>query len=147
MQNILIIKTNASGDVLRTTVLLHVLKGNIFWITTRYNISLFPDHYPNLTLIPIEDIPTEILRLHFDIVINLEEDPDLAKSVSMIATKKAIGVYWNNGVLDYSNDSAELYDMSLISKLPASRANELKKQNKCSYQEIVCRMVGETFKG
>jgi len=147
MQNILIIKTKASGDVLRTTVLLHVLKGNIFWITDGYNIPLFPDHYPDLTLIPVESIPDEIFRLHFDIIINLEEDTDLAKKVSLFQTKKIIGVCWNNGLLDYSGDSAELYNMSLISKLPASEANNLKRKNSFSYQEIICRMAGKAFSG
>jgi len=32
MQNILIIKTGAAGDVVRTTSLLNILKGNIYWI-------------------------------------------------------------------------------------------------------------------
>jgi heptosyltransferase-2 len=147
MQNILIVKANASGDVLRTTVLLHVLEGNIFWITARYNIPLFPDHYPNLVLIPVEDIPAEILRLRFDIIINLEEDLMIAKYISRIQTKKMVGVWWNKGTLDYSDDSAELFDMSLISKLPVSKADELKSKNCYSYQEIICRVAGKTFSG
>ncbi|MBC7826240.1 MAG: glycosyltransferase family 9 protein [Chitinophagaceae bacterium] len=147
MQNILIVKTNASGDVLRTTVLLHVLKGNIFWITAAYNIPLFPNQYPNLTLIPLENISAEIFNLQFDLIINLEEDIDLAKRVSVIQTKKLVGVCWNNGTLDYSSDAVELFDMSLISKLPALQATDLKKNNKRSYQEILYGMLGENFSG
>ena len=146
-QNILIIKATASGDVLRTTILLHILKGNIFWITARYNIPLFPDHYLNLTLIPAEDIPADLLKLHFDIIINLEEDIEIAKYLRVIKTNKTIGVFWNNGLLDYSENSGELFDMSLISKLSTDNANELKKKNKRSYQEIICGMVRKPFSG
>ena len=146
-QNILIIKINASGDVIRTTVLLHMLKGNVYWITAGYNIPLFPDHYPGLILVPVESIPAEMLSINFDLVINLEEDPGLAQALSSIQTKKLVGVYWNNGTLDYSADSAGLFDMSLVSKLSRSHANELKKMNTQSYQEIICRMVGKTFSG
>lgn len=145
MENILIIKTNASGDVLRTTVLLHLLKGNIFWITASYNIPLFPDRYPNLTLIPFEHIPSEILNIHFDLILNLEEDLLLAKKVSAVQTKKLIGVYWSNGTLDYSPDSAGWFDMSLISKLPSPQADALKRKNPFSYQKIICSMLGHTF--
>lgn len=126
MENILIIKTNASGDVLRTTVLLHILKGNIYWITASYNIPLFPDHFPGLTLIRFENIPAELFELQFDIIINLEEDLRLAQMVSTIQTNKIIGVYLNNDKLDYSPESAEWFDMSLISKLSVSGADALK---------------------
>jgi len=147
MDNILIIKTNASGDVLRTTVLLHVLEGNIFWITAGYNIPLFPDEYFNLTLIPFENIPADLFALRFDLIINLEEDPTLAKKVSAMQANKLIGVFWNNGMLDYSEDSAGWFDMSLISKLPASDADKLKRNNTSSYQNIIFEMIGKTFYG
>lgn len=147
MENILIIKTNATGDVLRTTVLLHILKGKIFWITAAYNIPIFPDNQPDLILVPAEDIHADILNLKFDLVINLEEDIQLAQLVNRIDSKKKIGVYWNNGKLDYSDDSAEWFDMSLISRFSASQADELKIKNKFSYQDIICRMIGKKFSG
>jgi heptosyltransferase-2 len=147
MENTLIIKTNATGDVLRTTVLLHVLPGNIFWITAAYNIPLFPENFPNLKLIPVENIPVEIFNLTFDTIINLEEDVQLAKLLTSIRTTKTIGVCWKNERMDYSPDSAEWFDMSLISKLPANVADDLKRSNNYSYQEILYRMMGLQFKG
>ena len=147
MEKILIIKLNASGDVLRTTVLLHVLKGKIFWITAGYNVPLFPEDYPDLTVIPLESITSEIFSINFDLVINLEEDAILAQTVNTIQTKKLIGIYWREGHLQYSADSAELFDMSLISKLSISEANNLKRQNTRSYQEIICGMVAKPFSG
>ena len=147
MKNILVIKTNASGDVVRTTVLLRILTGRIFWITAAYNIPLFPDNYPDLVLIPAENIPTEILAMNFDMVMNLEEDAHLARLVMTVGAKKTIGILWREGKLDYTRDSAEWFDMSLISKLSLSEADDLKKANRSSYQEILFRMVGENFSG
>ena len=147
MKNILVIKTNASGDVVRTTVLLRILTGRIFWITAAYNIPLFPDNYPDLVLIPSENIPSEILSMNFDLVINLEEDAHLAKLVMMVVAKKSIGILWRDGKLDYTQDSAEWFDMSLISKLPLVEADDLKKTNRSTYQEILFRMMGENFAG
>ncbi|MEI9910173.1 MAG: hypothetical protein WDO71_11120 [Bacteroidota bacterium] len=48
MENILIIKTGAAGDVVRTTSLLNVLSGNIYWVTSEGNKWLLPDYMPNL---------------------------------------------------------------------------------------------------
>ena len=148
MKNILIIKTNASGDVLRTTVLLHFLEGNIFWVTSHYNFALFPAEHPNLTLVPVEAIPQEISTIAFDIVINLEEDLSLAKWVDEnIKAEKITGIFHDRGIVNYSCDSSEWFDMSLASKLSRVEANRLKIGNRLSYQEIVCRMVGHRFAG
>ena len=38
----LIIKLGALGDVLRTTPLLHILQGDIYWITKKEAIPLLP---------------------------------------------------------------------------------------------------------
>jgi len=147
MQNILIIKNDASGDVVRTTVLLQFLSGNIYWITANHNQPLFPDNYPGLTVLPPEHLPDKIAGIMFDLVINLEEDIKLAKMISRLTTKKIIGVYWKDNKLYYTPESAEWFDMSLISRFGKSRADELKKQNKKSYQEILFSMFGKSFAG
>ncbi len=40
--NILVIKTSALGDVVRTTPILRKLKGNIFWVTSEKAKELLP---------------------------------------------------------------------------------------------------------
>ena len=147
MRNVLLIKTNASGDVVRTTVLLHILKGRVFWITAGYNIPLFPDDYPELVLIPVEDIPGYIFSTNFDLLLNLEEDADLAQKLMPITTRQIVGTFWSEGKLNYTADSAEWFDMSLVSRLPPMEADDLKKRNKFSYQEIIYRMLGANFSG
>lgn len=147
MENILIIKTNASGDVLRTTVLLHILKGRIFWITAAYNIPLFPDQYPNLTVVPVESIPEEIFTVTYELVVNLEEDAELARMVSDICSRRLIGVFWKNDRIEYSPESEIWFDMSRVSRLPAAVADKLKFENSSSYQTLIYGMLGKLFSG
>src|SRR4028119_1308413 len=106
MQNVLIVKTAATGDVVRTTVLLRVLTGTIYWLTAPLNTCLFPDDLRNLNIVSIENIPSDFHHIEFDLVINLEESVVLAQLVSKLKCKKIIGVYWQKSVLQYSEDSA-----------------------------------------
>lgn len=147
MENILIIKTNASGDVLRTTVLLHFLQGHVFWLTASYNIPLFPDAYPNLTIVSLEKDRDKLLSLTFDYVINLEEDRDLAVWASRLQSRKLIGAFYKEGKILYTADSAKWFNMSLISKFSRQEANEQKLNNQLSYQQMICQMIGHEFSG
>ena len=45
---ILIVKLNATGDVVRTSTLLHKLTGEITWVTAKNNVSLFDDLAANV---------------------------------------------------------------------------------------------------
>lgn len=147
MENILIIKTGAFGDVVRTTVLLHLFKGNIYWITDSYNIPLFPDDFPNLKLISSDDLPESLFTQTFDLVINLEEDIDLARMLSTIKSERIIGTYWGENSIHYTENSAAWFDMSLISVYSKEKADKIKLDNKLSYQEILYGMLGESFQG
>lgn len=145
MQNVLIIKTGAAGDVVRTTVLLHFLKGRVYWITRRNNIPIFPDELRQLILIPVENIPDELSQIDFDLIINLEESLSLAQMAARLKTKERIGVYWHNDMLKYSEGAARWFDMSLISRFGKARADELKRQNQCTYQQMIVELTGFHF--
>ena len=67
---ILIIRLGATGDVVRTTALLNVLKGEIQWLTYDHNIILLQDLSEISRLIPWSK--NEILNnAQYDLVINL----------------------------------------------------------------------------
>jgi len=87
--------------------------------------------------------------LNFDLILNLEEDESLAKKISMLKTKKLIGVYFDfkENKIFYTKESEKWYDMSLISKYGKKRADFLKWKNRKSYQEILFEMIGKKFKG
>jgi heptosyltransferase-2 len=147
MKKILIVKIGALGDVVRTTPILRVLKGNIFWITSKEAFEILPK-IKNLKVLTPERI--DILRnLDFDSILNLEEDENLAKRLSKLKTKKLIGVYFDfkENKISYTKESKKWYDMSLISKYGKEKADLLKWKNRKSYQEILFGMIWKKFKG
>jgi ADP-heptose:LPS heptosyltransferase len=147
MSNILICKTKALGDVVRTTPILRVINGNIFWLTYKEAAELLP-RLETLKILTSNEIDT-LKNINFDIVLNLEEDVELAKFLTKLRYRKLIGVYYDfeSNSLSYTDESREWYDMSLISKHGKEKADLLKWENRKSYQEILFGMIGKRFKG
>jgi heptosyltransferase-2 len=147
MSNILVCKTSALGDVVRTTPILRVINGNIFWLTSKEASELLPRIETLKILTPNE---IDVLKyINFDLVLNLEEDVELAKFLTKLRYKKLIGVYYDfeSDRLSYTDESKEWYDMSLISKYGKEKADLLKWENKKPYQEILFSMLGKKFNG
>jgi heptosyltransferase II len=147
MGNILIIKTGAAGDVVRTTSLLNVLNGNVYWVTDSKNSPLLPglDHLVTFT---IDEAFQSINRIRFDQVISLEEDLDCGRLASLARAKELYGLYLdNNDVINYTDNSASWFDMSRVSKLGLTKANQLKSENMDSYQFHIFKMIGKRFNG
>jgi glycosyl transferase family 9 (putative heptosyltransferase) len=144
---ILILKLNATGDVVRTTPLLHCLKGEITWITARNNIALLDGLSANLRSLCWEDRDS-VRSEDYDLVINLEDEVELAAFVKGIRYKQVFGAYLNgtNG-LSYTEDSRRWFDMSLISAYGKQRADALKLQNRRTYQELIFEGLGLRFGG
>jgi len=74
--NSLIVKLGATGDVVRTTALLHRLAGRITWVTARPNEILLnglPNTAGELRVVLWNDVHT-LDREAFDLVLNLEDD-------------------------------------------------------------------------
>jgi heptosyltransferase-2 len=147
MSNILIYKTSALGDVVRTTPILRVINGNIFWLTSKEAAELLP-RLETLKILTPNEIDT-LKNINFDIVLNLEEDVELAKFLTKLRYKRLIGVYYDfeSNKLSYTDESKEWYDMSLISKYGKEKADLLKWENKKTYQEILFSMIGKKFNG
>jgi heptosyltransferase-2 len=150
MSKIVIIKTGATGDVVRTTVLLHLYRNDdITWITARHNMVVLPFRQPNLTrVIAIDDVQASgILNERFDLVISLDDDEKCAKVASELPAGAIFGAYWGDTKVVYSPDSSEWFDMGLSSRFGKAKADEIKWENQSSYQEILFRMLGHTFNG
>jgi hypothetical protein len=147
VSKILICKTGALGDVVRTTPILRVINGNIFWLTSKEAAELLP-RLETLKVLTPNEIDT-LKNINFDIVLNLEEDVELAKFLTRLRYKKLIGVYYDfeSNQLSYTDESKEWYDMSLISKYGKEKADLLKWENKKTYQEILFSMIGKKFNG
>ena len=145
MSNILVCKTSALDDIVRTTPILRVINGNIFWLTSKEAAELLPRLETLKILTPNEIDALE--SINFDLVLSLEEDIELAKFLTKLRYKKLIGVYYDfeSDRLSYTDESKEWYDMSLISKYGKEKADLLKWENKKTYQEILFSMIGKRF--
>lgn len=141
----LVLKLGAAGDVVRTTPLLQVLGPDVSWLTSDTNLALVAG-------LECEAIPWRergrVRGRRFDLVINLEDSDEAADMLGEVAAKRIFGAYRaSGGGLAYSDDSAEWFDMSLISRFGRERADALKLANRRTYQEMLFEGLGHAFTG
>ena len=147
MKKLLIIKNGAPGDVVRTTPLLHLFGDwEIDWLTEKASRELLVNDYIHSLF---DDLDLIDPRKVYDLVINLEDAGDfVAAALSRIKCTRIFGSYVDRGKkICYTSDSAEWFDMGLISKYAIQKANEIKLKNRNSYQEIIFRSLGYQFEG
>jgi heptosyltransferase-2 len=143
----LILKLDATGDVVRTTTLLHRLGGDVRWITAARNVSLLEGVWPGLRVTRWED-RREALAGPYDLVVSLEDDLEVARFVGEVAADRVFGSYVAaDGRVAYTEDSRGWFDLSLVSTYGRQRADELKLVNRRSYQELVFEGLGWAFAG
>lgn len=143
----LIIKLGASGDVLRTTPLLHILNGDVFWVTKGVNVELLPkDRLAGI--FDFKDAKKLLEKQKFDLILSLDDEFESASLASSLSKTEIIGSYLDDkrNVI-YTDSSAEWFDMGIISKHGIKMANELKKKNIKTYQEIIFKMLNQKFTG
>jgi heptosyltransferase II len=141
----LIIKLNATGDVVRTTTLLHRLPGQVTWITAAGNAVLLDGVSPRVRCLTWEQ-REQALDRPYDLVINLEDEPEVAAFAKGARTGRTFGAYLNGGdAVAYTEDARRWFDMSLISVYGRQRADELKLQNRSTYQELIFEGLGFAF--
>lgn len=144
--NILIIKTGALGDVIRTSFIAQALKEKykkhnpkIFWITNKRATPLFINN-PYIDQIVDEENKSKLKNIDFDIIINLEEDEELCKFACSLKYKKIIGfIYKENKILP-TPTAKEWFDMSAIGKKPEN--DILKKKNKKTHRQLMAEIIG-----
>jgi heptosyltransferase II len=144
---ILIIKLNATGDVVRTTPLLRCLNGDITWITAPKNTKLLDRLAENLRCVSWED--REVIRdEEYDLVINLEDDTEQAAFVSVLHRHQVFGAYLDkNNTVTYTKDARRWFDMSIISQHGKTEADAIKFLNRKTYQELIFEGLGLQFRG
>ena len=142
----LIVKLGATGDVVRTTPLLKRLPGSFTWITAAKNTALLQDLMENVQCFAWEDRQS-IPRARFDLVINLEDTPDVAGYVRQLQHAQLFGAYADDqGQMRYTDDSKAWFDLSLISRHGRAAADKLKLQNRATYQAMIFKGLGLEFK-
>ena len=145
--NVLIIKLGATGDVVRTTPLLSQLSGEIAWLTAAKNSVLLEDLASNLCCFSWEE-RAKVLDSHYDLVLNLEDTPDVSHFLKTVHCGEIFGAYADtDNVLHYTENSRSWFDLSLISTHGKLKADKLKLQNRQTYQELIFDGLGFRFTG
>jgi heptosyltransferase II len=147
MVHTLIVKLNATGDVVRTTALLQRLQGPITWITARGNLPLLQGTRADMRVIAWDD-RERAAGARYELAINLEDEIKVAEFVCHLQPARVFGAMLaGDGSITYSDDARDWFDLSLISRFGRQRADELKLANRRSYQEMIFGGLGWTFNG
>ena len=143
---VLIVKTGAAGDVLRTTPLLRRLTAcRVDWLTAPEHVELIPAWLAQ-PLGGVERLPR---GAHYDVVLSLEDDAGLLREVfGRISARKVLGAYVTpTGQATYSAEFEAWFDMGLIGRYGLPAANRLKLRNTLTYQQHLFRGCGLEFAG
>jgi ADP-heptose:LPS heptosyltransferase len=141
------LKLNATGDVVRTTPILRRLSGHVTWVTAANN-AVFIDGVLDGVRCVTWERRDESRDRAYDLVINLEDDFSVAEFAASVSHSRLFGacVDSSRGV-SYTPDARPWFDLSLISRFGKQRADELKLQNRMSYQELIFAALGWQFSG
>ena len=141
---VLILKLNATGDVVRTTSLLHRLEGEITWITAESNVALLRGVRSNVRCLAWEDRMLAA-DTFYDLAISLEDEPETVAFLREVQHRRVFGASASPEGVRYGDDAVEWFDMSLISRHGRVRADELKLLNRRTYQEMIFAGLGYRF--
>lgn len=156
MPEILILKTGALGDVLRTTSIVPGLAGrhapaSITWVTAPGAVDLIRLH-PGLARIVALDprspadcarVQAELASTAWDRVISLDDEEPMCRLASAIPAKVLSGAYLAaGGRCAYTQDVAPWFDMGLLSVYGKAEADRRKVENRRSHPEILAAMLG-----
>jgi heptosyltransferase-2 len=145
--DVLIIKLGAAGDVVRTTTLLRRLSGQITWLTEAKNLSLLEGLKDGLRCVPWRQ-RDRIKHTLYDFIINLEDTPEVGSFLKRLKYKQLFGTYLDSrNCLRYSDDSRLWFDLGILSRYGKDRADQLKYENRRTYQELVFEGLGWPFQG
>jgi heptosyltransferase-2 len=146
--NLIIIKLGATGDVVRTTPLMHRFQGSsITWITEAKNKVLLEGVRDNLRCLSWQQ-RMEALDLRYDLAINLEDTVDAALFLKSLRCTEIFGAYMEDGnSLRYTRNSAPWFDLSLVSEFGKERADRLKFLNRRTYHDLIFSGLGFKFCG
>ena len=143
----LIVKLGATGDVVRTTALLRRLSGKITWLTAARNTPLLDGVAENLRCFSWEE-RAKVLEADYDLAINLEDTFEVAAFLRTVTCREICGAYLKSyGTLEYTENSRDWFDLSLISRHGRQRADRLKFFNRRTYQEMIFNGLDFVFAG
>jgi heptosyltransferase-2 len=141
---ILILKTAALGDVLRTTSILPGLAQRhpgvpIAWATAPAAVDLVRTHPLVAEVVALERVADRT----WDWVISLDDEQELCALASRLRTRRLSGAHLGpDGRRTYTPDVAPWFDMGLLSVHGKAEADRLKLVNQKSQPRIYAEMLG-----
>ncbi|MEZ5978254.1 MAG: glycosyltransferase family 9 protein [Planctomycetota bacterium] len=161
MSSVLVIKTGALGDVLRTTSVLPGLARRdpgleLVWVVAPAAKDLVAGHPLVARVVAadpardgfVDDVLAELGGRSFDRVLSFDDERPTCRLAARVAARgggvaSISGAYEDEeGVLRYTPDVAPWFDMGLLSVHGKERADELKKQNRASHPRLFADMLG-----
>lgn len=153
---ILIIKTGALGDVLRTTSILPGLHERyrdcrITWVTAPGAADLVRLHPLVSEVIPLdpnslpqlEAVSRRLSLRRWDRVLSFDDEEPLCRLAADLPTKRLSGARLTaNHGLGYTPDTGPWFDMGLLSVYGKHQADRLKLVNQRSHPQIFAEMLG-----
>lgn len=156
MSRILVIKTAALGDVLRTTSILPGLCAQqpaprVTWFTAPGAKPLVA-HHPQVAEVITAD-PRDaaavakagepLRQVRWQRVLSLDDELPLCRLASQMSCDRLSGAYLGrSGAIEYTDDVAPWFDMGLLSRHGKSHADRLKVENRRSHPAIFADMLG-----
>src|SRR5690606_30025249 len=156
VSRILVIKTAALGDVLRTTSILPGLRARwprsvVTWLTAHAAAPLVAHHPLVREVVTVDvDAPAELAAVEarlaavrWDLVLSFDDEAPLCRLAAALPADRLSGAYAQpDGSLTYTDDVAPWFDMGLLSRFGKARADELKRLNQRSHPQIFAAMLG-----
>lgn len=156
LDSILVLKTGALGDVLRTTSILPGLaerhpSARVTWLTA-HGAAPLVRHHPLVaevvTLDPRSEFEVlsaarELGRRRWGWVLSFDDEPPLCRLASALPTERLSGAHLDTaGRRVYTADVAPWFDMGLLSVHGKQAADRLKVENRRSHPELFASMLG-----
>lgn len=156
VSRILVIKTAALGDVLRTTSILpglHARHGDaaVTWLTTPAARPLV-EHHPGVhevlsvdprDLDAVAALTAALATASWQWVLSLDDEAPLCRLARALPSARLSGAFEATpGTLAYTDDVAPWFDMGLLSRLGKAHADRLKVENTRSHPAIFAAMLG-----
>lgn len=160
MTRVLVLKTGALGDVLRTTAILPGLARRcapleLVWLTARGAEPLVEHHRSVARVLAVDPqeraslaaAEAELTRAPFDWIISLDDEAPLCALASAVAAAsprgRLSGAYLRpDGTRAYTDDVAPWFDMGLLSRHGKATADRLKIENERTHPALYAAMLG-----
>jgi len=151
--SILIVKTGALGDVLRTTAILPGLLqrhrgARVTWVVAPGAAPLLTGRSDLVEVCVLDaDHPESafgaLAGRRFSFVASLDEEELCCRVASAVEADRLVGAHLDeNGEAVYTDDACDWFDMSLISRFGKERADELKAENRRTHPELLASILG-----